>query len=328
MAVTLSYVSEFLSMARHFPSGGILSDWQNGADPVAIPSATAEEIHGKVDALSGQLVEAAERVLEYKRLYPGNAFLTRDQVRDVCRRYNLVFAPEFLFDGKVPEKNQAELAAFRLHESHREFRLGWNETISALAMGNIDRSSVSSDIIEMLAMSIPPGDFSAPFLLPFGTRFAIWSPKGFGQVIEYMLAECRRPQIHRLFERPDYKVVIQADSGFVFVDPEWVRPITLSYEPGFGAATNWTLRISVHLGLIGRYRREDMARMVICPASMLRANLPITTRDGWEIQFGGNRMPFGNGFDPIVLQPVEGGYLVITKWDAEALIPEVAGQNN
>lgn len=291
------------------------------------PPASAAEIHNKVVELSDDLLQKAEQVVEYKHMYPANAFLTKRQVRDICLRYNLVFAPEFLFAGEIPEKNKAEISAFKLHPKHADFVLDFREIVSIIASAS---GTFPPSGCEVQARVEMPARHDTPFLLPFGERLAIWSPNGFKAILDYFL-ECR----HYHMSLPgiaDYKVVLRTDQGFVFIDPRWLQPANIEHRMDWEFQRRpenfLEFRARMSIRCSGRYGRHEMARQVICPASMLHPDLAIHADEAWEIEFGDRAMRTSPGFDPIILQPVDEGYLVVTKWDAEALIPEVAGQTN
>lgn len=50
----------------------------------------------------------------YRREYPFNKFITEDQVKSICHKYNLVCGDVDRFKGFVPEKNLKEIESFKL----------------------------------------------------------------------------------------------------------------------------------------------------------------------------------------------------------------------
>ena len=59
-------------------------------------------------------VRFASNALRYKLLYPQNNFLTEEAIKKICEKYGLLFAQATDFIGEIPEKNQIEMANFKL----------------------------------------------------------------------------------------------------------------------------------------------------------------------------------------------------------------------
>jgi hypothetical protein len=56
--------------------------------------------------------KTAEMVLMYKRKYINNKFITEEQVKNICTKYNLVCGSLDRYKGFVPDKNLKELESF------------------------------------------------------------------------------------------------------------------------------------------------------------------------------------------------------------------------
>lgn len=67
--------------------------------------------------------DVAEKVEYFRKHYPQYKFITREQVRDICKKYGLVFGPTECFIGEIPDKNKLEIAKFKLREADK----GWDE---------------------------------------------------------------------------------------------------------------------------------------------------------------------------------------------------------
>jgi len=71
--------------------------------------------------------EVAEKVSYYFEHYPFNKFITKEQVRDICKKYGLVFGKTEWYIGEIPEKNQMEIASFEVREedkvAHRDIMI-------------------------------------------------------------------------------------------------------------------------------------------------------------------------------------------------------------
>lgn len=341
-------MDSFWSTSRpQFSSGGVINHNRVGGFFEAIRStgvmgpsmreqASAAEIHAALEASADESVRAAERVLEYRQMYPGNAFLTRAQVKALCLQYGLVMAPDFMFAGEIPEKNRAERAGFRLHEKHGEALLDGNDLASRLyarAMGTRYRE------IEFQPEVAAPESLDAHWALVVSDDVALLCPKGFMSL--RMLAEVLNGR--HLFDNEVFEnvvPVVRTQKGFVRLHGRMIRHMEMSIErfraEGFWAAApllETRLRCRFTLPDLTRPSKfsyaDDVCQMVVCPPSMLHPNMPVQMNEGWECIFSQSQAsPSGRGSDPIILQPVDGGYLVVTKWDAEALLPEVAGQTN
>lgn len=63
--------------------------------------------------------EQIELLSYYQRNYPLNKFITEEQVKIICHKYNLVCGDVSRFKGFVPEKNLREIEGFKLKESEQ-----------------------------------------------------------------------------------------------------------------------------------------------------------------------------------------------------------------
>lgn len=316
-----------------------MGEWLN--NPLSPPHFSAAEIHAHLDTEADAEVQRAERILEYRKLYPGNAFLTRDQVRNLCQKYNLVFAPMFAFAGEIPERNREEIERFGLHEKHQELQLS---TTDAAGFSRIEHGG---PFVATVELSDNPG---APWAIPVTSNFGLYLPKGWYD-FRIFASEVMRSYWPRDWGKdgviPAIPVML-TNSGWYKFDPRQIRMLGLDMERQIDDSiqfrwtrdtpkATWQMRVAFEVMGVPSFRLAatqwtanvaDMEQMVICPPDMLHENLPLTVSNRWEVQFSTQRDVRGVGADPIVLQPVSGGFLVVTKWDAEANLPEVAGQTN
>lgn len=312
-----------------------------------MPAATAEEIHAAVDKSADDAVRNAERVIEYRRLYPGNAFLTRDQVKALCLRYNLVMAPDFMFAGDIPARNQEERKAFRLHDQHQQVQIGEYDIVRALSSGG--GMSGRYGILTLQTNILMPEAPHKPWVITLNSDFALYLPRGLNALLFWFSENYGPGSFGEYLCYPNSEApiipVVRTQAGFVHLPPRTADrfKIQITAEPDsrpfwYGSSAMFELgRVERVLDIQFEMRLIhfseipfDMVRqMVVCPANMLHDNMAIALREGWEATFSmGNRSPQGRGWDPIILQPVNGGYLVVTRWGAEASLPEVAGQTN
>lgn len=61
-----------------------------------------------------------ELVKYYQREYPLNRFITEEQVKAICHKWNLVCGEVNRFKGFVPEKNLKEIENFKLKDSEKD----------------------------------------------------------------------------------------------------------------------------------------------------------------------------------------------------------------
>lgn len=61
--------------------------------------------------------EQLESLAYYQRKYPLNKFITEEQVKSICHKYNLVCGDVDRFKGFVPEKNLKDIENFKLKEN-------------------------------------------------------------------------------------------------------------------------------------------------------------------------------------------------------------------
>jgi len=60
--------------------------------------------------------EQVQLLSYYQANYPLNKFITEEQVKTICHKYNLVCGDVSRFKGFVPEKNLREIESFKLQE--------------------------------------------------------------------------------------------------------------------------------------------------------------------------------------------------------------------
>jgi hypothetical protein len=81
---------------------------------VSVPSVVENrEIESEV--LSRQAI--VEALQHYRDLYPQNPFVSSDDLQKIMEKYDLVMGWPEIFKSDIPEKNRAEIAAFKVHES-------------------------------------------------------------------------------------------------------------------------------------------------------------------------------------------------------------------
>lgn len=203
-----------------------------------------------------------EMVKYYQQNYPNNKFITEEQVKTICFKYNLVCGDVSKFKGFVPEKNLRDIENFKLNEAEA------NEiTVDATpypARGRMDTIQITIKDFKII------------------------------KIREY----------YHLLRKNDKNntenYAFQSDNG---VD--------------FYAKDRYNLFGLVHIGDI---QFSIDAQMQICAPIKDMDTTGMNLTDGYKLK---KHVP-----DPVVLQRVNGGYLILTMWGPEAEDPMLLNEIN
>lgn len=193
----------------------------------------------------------------YKLTYPNNKFITEDQVKTICHKYNLVCGEVSRFKGFVPDKNLKEIEMFKLKQKEK-----------------------NSFLIEYFDRSVSLGFAEAENIEIRGNHGV------------YHLHSVENLNNNEWsFQQSD--VNLAKEGEFYGYD----------YENLFGLRDKGFLRI--------RFKNKSL---LICA--------PVKDMDisGLEL-IEGYKLEKKYIPDPIVLQPVKGGYLILTMWADETFDP-------
>ena len=198
--------------------------------------------------------EQIELVAYYRTNYPNQKFITEEQVKAICYKYNLVCGDVDRFKGFVPEKNLKEIETFKLKDNEKNM-LGLYKDNTFLTY--VDNSSVF-------------GTYGLNQLETVGEVYY----KGAGLIV------------HR-------------------------RDVKSNIAPGFEDVT------------YTKIRRVSSSIFKICAPikDMDISNLEL--EDGYRLKEKKMEIP-----DPVVLQAVKGGFLVLTCWGDEASDPILVNENH
>lgn len=193
--------------------------------------------------------EQVELVNYYKREYPFNKFITEEQVKEICDKYNLVCGDVIRFKGFVPEKNLKEIEKFKLKNK--------DLCIYGFCWGRGIRSNEA---------------------------------------------------IKKYITFDQYNYLVKND---------------LFKGDGKGDLTkddNWCE--SIVFGFPGKYfDRITLQKLQICAPVKDMDISGLELKEGYKLEK--KFIP-----DPVVLQPVKGGYLILTAWGDEASDPIVINEIN
>jgi hypothetical protein len=199
------------------------------------------ELASKIKLEKAQSKETAERVQYYQQWYPNQKFITEAIVKQICEKYNLVCAEVSYYKGDVPEKNVAEMEAFKLRDEDKD----------------IQTFSTDDEYYYRMGMERQEQSMGRTIYNPFGFDSSI--------------------------------------NGFLGLAGAQQRPtlgLGQSSRPRAGIEKS---RQQKPFSICAPEKDFDMRNLI---------------RSGHKLEL---HIP-----DPIVLQPVKGGYLVVSKWGLEA----------
>lgn len=194
----------------------------------------------------------------YSVNYPFNKFITEEQVKEICHKYNLVCGDVERFKGFVPEKNLKEIINFKLKDKDK------------ILIG-ITKSGKTLYFEDAVVYTKPGSNY------------------------------CR---IYKKGDEGDYSK--HAFRGNCRKNLKDISFYSSDSNNIFGYA---------HLGPLN-FRLESSEDLKICA--------PVKDMDISDLQLEeGYKLVKKHIPDPVVLQPVKGGYLIITAWGDEASDPLV-----
>lgn len=270
---------------------------------------------------------------KYRQNYPFQNFVTEKQVREICIKYGLVMGPTMLFTGDIPERNREEIRRFSLRKEdqiHTDQERAW--TFLRTKLGRADAV--------MTTRPEGPASFSVSTSW-FGTTYEAQRaviPVGDGFVL-----------VQKEDTETDYDVFIKVDvmgsewlallgevnimrAGIFSMSVDWRTGMRFGARTGNGGFLECRASLRCAASAIQKINTLNLAHNVsphiIAPGTMFEAHKETVYVDqGYRLRFKetpANRSGFFSFFvdDPIVLQPVPGGYLVVTKWGPEANLPE------
>ena len=200
--------------------------------------------------------EVAELVRKYQVMYPNNKFITEEQVKAICFKYNLICGEVKRFKGFVPEKNLLEIENFK-----KRYKTPQQVRVTNWQKGDVDIISLDD-----------------------------YKREESSGYISYRHIATDRHCLQQ--NKTDY-------DGIHFYG---------SYINSNGKYENGTFRFEIiGLQICAPVKDMDMEGMTIQEGyKMRKIHVP----------------------DPVVLQPLPGGYIVISAWGDEASDENVVNQNH
>lgn len=306
-----------------------------------------------LDRIKPELVPAdvfADRVEYYRMNYPNNNFVTESQIEMICTKYGLGFGSIMGFSASIPIKNRIEIQKFQLHARDNDFvdhkmpgrifrRITENGSDTNLSMD----SHGTGGHVEMRS-GYQPSNPDKPFeVIPVGEYFTLLMnpPNGDSYRIFLEVDVHGSPWflewgVGRIGSGDISFEWRQRHAGFRTSFPgvsATFRGKVDERVPQMERVVEWfaDVRLRLETYAIQRTNRlsltHNVSPMVVADPSMFKRYGDAIEKDGHRMKFKRSQIPAGAFLsfvdDPIVLQPVEYGYLVVTKWGAEANIPEL-----
>lgn len=283
----------------------------------------------EIRPVSMTATEFVNMVEHYRVRYPMNNFVTEKQIGDICRKYGLVLGSALNFTGDIPPHNARQAQQFRLHPDDARFR---NTSFFRYYLREHNRERLTVGVCNELSGRIP--------YIEFKTDWFDQSPDDMNHVlpigdIAVAIAQTDRREWYDLFLK--FRV---HGSEWVLNFKEvnvWSGELIADWRSGYVQGgirkqCRVTLRLSTdsldkveHLDL-----NTNVQKCVVAPRQLFAQHAEhLEIQNGYRLRFRDTSPPSGINFvpfinDPILLQPIPGGYLVITKWGDESNLPEFA----
>lgn len=303
-----------------------------------------------LDKIKPQSIPATvfrEMLTDLQIRYPSYNYISKQQVKDICLKYKLVAAPAFLFNKSIPEKNLIEIDHFQLQQPERM------HSIYPTLPGAPD-----TEVITMRSQVKPPTDLSTGLhIFNFNQYIQVVISGGYYTLYLYDSADLGTPvilerkhvsKLHIVADRSGIYCVInllrsRLQQGF-FVDyAERSTPIMVAPAGDFvphplsgiylgpceGGAYVLPHVPNQHIERQISYSEGGKAKRDFLKGAQRKADEKLRREQRAakeaEQKAAAQRKFLENQIkDPIILQPLPvGGFLVVSKWGAEANLPEV-----
>lgn len=278
--------------------------------------------------------EQFRQMIEHYRIYyPMNNFVTEKQVAEICRKYGLVLGSALNFTGDIPPHNAREAARFKLRQADELYnderiisrfmrQVGFNPTSKAEFSNQCFGNSPGVHI-ETMWFAQSPDETNA--VLPVGDSCVLVAQNDRREWYDLYL----KVRIHDSEWIINFKEV-STWSGEMFA--RWRHSHT---QRGIMSECKVELRLMYDtlLKLNTLNLNHNVQKAVVAPRELFSRHADyLEIQSGYRLRFRDNVPASGTAFvqfinDPILLQPVPGGYLVITKWGDESYLPEFQNSN-
>lgn len=293
----------------------------------------------KPDDMNAQ--QYMETIEHFSLYYPSHNFVTEKQIREICLKYNLVMGASMFFTGDIPPHNQRVIDTFELRKSDARSstdidRFMYKKLRGALRMSN--SFSNRPDTVYDIAYEVDSDVKSIGNIMPIGDGLVMVCTPGNMSTVN----------IYAKVDSFDSEWLV--DLGEYGVDEINLRMTQTVRDNGFEMfwATQYgrtrisdsKMRLRVEMQLSNSHLRnientnlnKHCQFHVVAPGTMFGNHKEsVEIQDDYKLRFKQDPTSRPASFssflpDPIVLQPVIGGYLVVTKWGLEATLPEIQNE--
>mgnify|MGYP003392967282 FL=1 len=294
----------------------------------------------------------ADRVEYYRIKYPNQNFVTEKQIEEICIKYGLAMGSLMMFSASIPTKNRLEISRFQLLPADVTFTDNdlpnriLRRAMKSSAAGSVSTSATGGGGFVEFRTGYVPSNPDKPFeVVPIGECFTLLRQPDDRTYRVFLEMDIHGSPWFIEFGTGsiDYGDITftwrQSHGGFIPMPPPPVsphRPTGRERPPQIQTAriinhfSEVTLRLGInHLQRANRLSlSHNVAPMVVADKSMFQRYGDAVERVGHRMKFKRSQIAFNTTLsfvdDPIILQPVPFGYLVVTKWGAESNIPEFA----
>lgn len=295
----------------------------------------------------------ADRVEYYRMKYPNQNFVTEKQIEEICIKYGLTMGSLMMFSASIPIKNRLEISRFQLLPADVTFTDNdlpnriFRRAMENRAAGSMSMPATGGGGFVEFRTGYIPSNPDKPFeVVPVGEYFTLLRQPDDRTYRVFLEMDIHGSPWFIEFGTGsiDYGDITftwrQSHGGFMPVFDDVVTPTRESMTriqtrpPRTVRIINHFAEVTLRLGInhLQRANRlslsHNVAPMVVADQSMFQRYGDAVERVGHRMKFKRSQIAFNTTLsfvdDPIILQPVPFGYLVVTKWGADANIPEFA----
>ena len=251
-----------------------------------------------VKRLSDEAIEKADTLIHFRKRYsriaPQYKFITKDKVKEICRKYKIVVGPSQAYTADIPEKNQKDIANFKIMDdsflevNDPEYEKAKWVTSNGKHMH--PKEMGTSHIINSLKMMIRKSQEA------FGNKNM--KPREFKAMITELTL---RGEDSAVREIQHYVSALQIGGNLI---KKLMTPYQTTYFYVAGDINSFDsegMHIQDDVFLTNDHKTQELTDEI--------------------------RSQLYQAYDPIVLAKVQGGYLVVTAWGDEASDPDVHNEN-
>lgn len=262
----------------------------------------------------------ASRANEYAFRRPQNPFISEQQVKDICLLYGLKLGGMFAFTGEIPDKNQLEIDNYKRENDNYLIRKSISDNLGGFSV---------DDIFKFIRKN--PGGYRNFEYDSYGKISLRGATEGNAVQGKLILPLTENIALQFKRYRNDFKssLILQGDNYQSLVYNDIGTAHINMYEGWALGHKAHTLRVVHEFDLqidlqslehtILNDKPDYVDYKVIAPGELFNTTA-LKEFDGYRYKLDSLSFVLSSIFidDPIVLEPVEGGYLVVSKWGGES----------